>query len=312
MGYHARIETKNYASFVTTRCRNSRLWFVNNKKLEEKILAYLAKYQEVYGVIIYAIAIEGNHIHMLLDFPKENRGKFMRDFNSLVAKIVKRYCTNFKGGNLWARRYSQEFVPRHRDDLERQFFYTVLQQVQDGLVQKLSDYPGYNCFHDAVWDRRKQYKLINWTEYHIALRKDPAVAIKNYEETYTLKFTRLPGYESLSHREYARIFTEKLEQRRAKIVEERLKDGKGFMGPELLEAIVPGSYPKTTKKSERYSFRPRVISCCKDRRKECLEFYFSCYRAFKAASLKLRSGILDVVFPAGMYKPPFRPPPLVA
>jgi hypothetical protein len=40
MPHHPRIETKDYAAFTTTRTKHSELWFINNKKFEEKILAF--------------------------------------------------------------------------------------------------------------------------------------------------------------------------------------------------------------------------------------------------------------------------------
>ena len=38
-----RVEAPEYAQLATSRCINSALWFVNNKKLEERIYAFLAK-----------------------------------------------------------------------------------------------------------------------------------------------------------------------------------------------------------------------------------------------------------------------------
>jgi hypothetical protein len=63
MPNHPRIETRDYAALTTSRTSHSELWFVNNKPFEEKILALIAKYTEMYNVILYAIAIEGSHIH---------------------------------------------------------------------------------------------------------------------------------------------------------------------------------------------------------------------------------------------------------
>jgi REP element-mobilizing transposase RayT len=309
MGYHPRIETIDLASFTTIRCRNSRLWFVNNRKLERQILAYIAKYITKHNVLLYALAIEGNHIQMLADYPDLNRADFMRDLNSVIARLVNRYCEDFEGGGLWERRYSKELVPHHKDDLEDRFFYTVLQPIQDGLVQKLSEYHEYNCFHDAVWGIKRVFKLINWTKYNRARRYNPRVPIKNFEESHTLNYTRLPGFENLTQRQYALIMSKRLEERRVVIVKKRLDSGKGFAGLDALKQTIPGSKPRSTKKSDRYSYRPRVLSVCPLRRAECLEFYFDCYYKFKKASEKLRKGIIDVIFPPGMYKPPFRPPP---
>ncbi|NDC37789.1 MAG: hypothetical protein EBZ48_07020, partial [Proteobacteria bacterium] len=149
MGYHARIESTKLGSFQTTRTRRSELWFVNNPELERAILGYAAKYVERYGVKLYAFAIEGNHIQFPAVFPKGNRAHFMRDLNSSVARAVPRYQKKFPPGPLWARRYSAECLPAAQD-IEEQFFYTVLQPVQDGLADSIYKYRGYNCFEDAI------------------------------------------------------------------------------------------------------------------------------------------------------------------
>lgn len=310
MSYHSRIETKDYASFMTTRSRNSELWFVNNKQLESRILAYLAKYASVYEVILYGFSIEGNHIHIVADFPKENRADFKRDLNSMIAKLVQRYCPTYPGGRFWERRYSCEIVPQHKDDIGDKFLYLALQVVQDGLVERISDYPGYNCFHDAVHGIGREHKVLDLTAYNRARRSNPNVPIAEFETTYTLSYQRIPGYEGLSQKEYVRELSAKLEERRVETVKRHLSEGKGFLGREGVRLIRPGTRPKRTKKSDRNTHRPRVLSVCPERRREGLEFYFDCYYKFKDASKKLRSGILDVIFPPGMYKPPHRPPAL--
>jgi hypothetical protein len=45
-----------------------------------------------------------------------------------------------------------------REDIEHYFFYIVLQPVNDGLVDDIREYPGYNCFEDAVTGTTRQYK----------------------------------------------------------------------------------------------------------------------------------------------------------
>ena len=101
----------------------------------------------------------------------------------------------------------------------------------------------------------------------------------------------------------------KYEERRAQITKKRLAEGKGFLGPDKLKEIVAGSKPHSTKKSERYDYRPRVLSVCTERRSIALEFYFDNFHKFKKASHKFREGNLLVEFPLGMYKPSSRPPP---
>ena len=306
MAYHPRIETSEMASFITTRSRNSELWFVNNPRLEQAILAYAARFTNRYDVELYALAIEGNHTQMPASFPKANRSEFMRDFNSSVAKAVPRLCPEYTGGKLWARRYSVEYMPAP-EDIEDRFFYTVLQPVQDGLVEKISDYPGYNCFSDAVKGVSRKFKFVRWGEYNAAKRFNPKVKIKDYTDIVKLKYSRLPGYEDMSQREYSKLMHEKLEKRRLEVVERRKREGLGFAGREVLRRAKPGSIPENTKTSTQNSHRPRVLCICPIRRREALEWYFAIYEQYKEASRRYRAGELDVEFPPGTFRPYSKP-----
>ena len=303
MAYHPRFEWKEESSFLTTRSRNSRLWLVNNQLLEDVILGYAARYRERREVKLYALAIEGNHIHGVANFPLGNRRDFMRDFNAQVACAVQRYVPEYEGGGLWASRYSAEMLPPAPEDIEDRFFYAVLQAVNDGHVQRISDYPGYNCFHDAVWGIKRKYKVIHWAEYNVARRYGKKVHIRDFTEIVTLEYERLPGYEDLSQRDYAILMSNKLEERRQKLVRERLAKGLGFTGTEALRKVVPGSLPKNTKTSTRNHHRPRVLSVCPERRTEYETVYFGDYFKYKVASQAYREGDLDVEFPKGSYKP---------
>lgn len=302
MGYHARIESTEIGSFLTTRSRNSELWFVNNRELEKAILGYAAKFAERYDVKLYALAIEGNHNQAPALFPKGNRADFMRDWNSAIARAVPRYTPEYRGGRFWARRYSNEFLPG-AEDIEEYFFYTALQPVQDGLVEKISDYPGYNCFHDAVWGIERKFKVVRWAEYNEAKRFNPRVAIKDFTDIVYLKYERLPGYEQLSQGEYAKLMHEKLERRRVQIVAERSQKGLGFAGRAALLRTKRGAEPKNTKRSTQTSRRPRVLCVCPERGEKWRAWYFNIHFAYKDASARYRAGQLDVQFPEGTYRP---------
>jgi len=301
MGYHARVECPKIATFQTTRTRNSELWLVNNPKLEGAILGYAGRYSTRYEIKLYALAIEGNHIQKVATFPKANRAHFMRDFNSSVARAVPRYQANYPGGPLWARRYSTEYLPGD-EDLEDLFFYTVLQPVNDGLVDDIKDYPGYNCFEDAVTGTERLYPVVKWKEYHDAKRWNPDVTIEDYTEYCVLKYERLPGYEHLSQKEYELQMREKLAERTKEVLQKR--KGKPSFGVENLKAVKPGSRPHKTKTSGPRDHRPRVLSRNPKRRAEGKKWYFQIHSEYKVASKRYRNGEKDVVFPEGTYRPP--------
>ena len=305
MSYHPRIESKKLASFITSRCKNAELWFANNLAVEQAVLGYLAKYKTKHSVNLYAFALEGTHHHASALFPEGNRGDFMRDLNSNTAKAVARLTPNYPGGRLFEKRYSNEFCPGDAD-IEEQFFYTVLQPVQDCLVPRISDYPFYNCFYDAVNGIERKYEVVRWSDYYNKKRYNSSLTPKDFTDEYTLKYDRIPGYEHISQKEYSKLMHQKLETRRAEIVRTKLAEGKTFLGRQALLKVIPGTPAKNPKTSSPGQHRPRVLSVCSDRREQCKSWYFESYFGYKKASKAYRAGDLSIKFPEGMY-PPYLP-----
>lgn len=303
MGYHPRIETSEYSNLITSRTRDSRLWFVNNEQLEERILGLTAKYTTRHNITLYGFALEGNHLHLVAQMSDNNRAIFLRDLKSTIAKAVPHFTPSYSGGGVWGRRFSNEFIG---DDstLEDYFFYVALQPVKDGLVDRISDYPGYNCFHDAVWGKERRFKVFNGTAYYRAKRYGAKVRKCDFFEEFTLRYARLPGYEHLTQKEYAILMHDKLEERRQDILRARVAEGKiSFVGGKRLKQIVPGSLPKNTKTSTSTTHRPRVLSLCHQKRAEMRSWYFGILLHFKDASNRYRKGELSAEFPAGTYRP---------
>lgn len=298
-----RIECADYWSLVTSRTINSRLWFANNSQLENCILGHLARYREKYGVDLHSFAIMGNHVHTVARFPNENRSQFFRDFNARIAEGVRNFVEDFEGGPLFERRFSEQAIPRP-EDLEEYFFYSALQATESGLAEHPDDYPGYNSFHDAINGTKRLFRHVNWAAYNAHKRFNKNIKVSDFTTEHVLEFKRLPGYEHLSQREYKKLMLKKREERRVRLVEKRKAEGLGFLTREQLLAVVPGSLPNSTKKSERNSKRPLVLTKCLETKQRFLEWYFSIFQAYKAAVKLYRLGQLDVKFPKGTYRPP--------
>ena len=303
MAQPLRIESAKNTDLLTIKTRAARLWLVNNELLHEKILAYLARYRERYEEKLYAFVIQGNHYHSTAIFPKANRAHFMRDLNSMVARLAIWNVPGIEEGKFWARRYANQLLPRN-EDIENWFFYCALQPVKAGLVSRISEYPGYNSFHDAISGIERKFKVVNWTAYNNAKRFNPKVKLSDYTTIHVLKYERLPGYEHLTQNEYKKLMLEKLEERRQAIIEARNKEGKSFLGKAALLATKPGTKPYKTKKSTRDSKRPLVLSTCPKTKKEGLAQYFDTSNLYHQRSRRYLSGEEYVEFPPGTYKPP--------
>ena len=298
-----RIEDPTRVSFITDRTKESRLWFVNNRKLEREILGRLAKAQNERGVKLYAFVMQGNHYHSIAVFPEANRFQFEQDLNAGIQIATTKGVKEFRGGTLWGGRYAE--VPLlTNEDIEEKFFYCALQAVHAGLCDNPEDYPGYNSFWDAIEGIEREFTWINYTEYNEARRKGKKVKPEDFLETNILRYDRLPGYEHLSQSEYSALMREKLERRRQKLILERRKEGVGFLGVAALRRVRPGSKPKKTKSGVR---RPLCITNCPIARETYLDFYFETLRRFREASKRYRAGDLTAEFPPGTFRPP-RPP----
>ena len=296
------IEYTDNVVFITMRTIGSRLWFVNNPELHQKILAYLAKYQEEYGFKLYGFIIMGNHYHMLAHFPKPNRSAFLRAFDSIIARILSKYVPAFQDGSLWGRRPKVQVVPNNEDVLHT-FKYTVLNPVSSGLCQKLSEFNSYNCLNDALSGVSQKYRLVDWADYDNRKRYNKDLRPKDCEKEYTLTFSRLPGYEKLSRQEYAQKIRGEVDKRRLEIVSERIAEKQGFGDKKSLRGIKAGAKPRHTKTSSRDSKRPLVLTLCAETREKFTEIYFATLEAYKQASKRYREGHFKVKFPPGTYRP---------
>ncbi|MBP9838206.1 MAG: transposase [Proteobacteria bacterium] len=295
-------ENSEYCFFATIRTINSRLWFVNNKLLEHKILAFLAKYQEKYQITIYGFILMGNHYHLIAKFPNENKASFFRSFNAIVAKLTNSLVGEYEGGKLWARRVRVQVLPND-DDILHWFYYLVLNPVSSGLVSKISDYESYNSFSDCTKGRVRKFKLVDWSDYRNRVRYNSVLKPNDCLREYKLTYSRLPGFEKLSQKEYAVILHKQMEERRAKLLLERQSQGKSLPSKKYLTQQVPGQRPKNTKTSKRDSYRPLVLTLCKETKQTFLSWYFSLLSKYKNISEQYRRGIRNVIFPNGTYRP---------
>jgi hypothetical protein len=299
-----RVENPDYASFGTARTINSALWFVNNEPLEERILGYLGKYQAKYGVKLYSFVFFGSHFHPFAYFPECNRAPFYRDLNARCAEAVRALVPQFPGGHLFERRYAEQAVPLEQGDMEDELMYCALQAVKNGLCEKISDYPGYNSFHDAICGIKRKVKVVDWAKFNARKRDNPKLALKDFTIEYTLEYSRLPGYEHLSQKEYKNLMLKKLEERRVKLVNAYKAQGHRFMTKEELRAVTPGTLAKNPKKSKRNDPRPLILTQYQEAKKLFLEWYFSVVYRYKEAVAEYLAGNLAVEFPPGTYRPP--------
>ena len=303
MAEQLKISIPKEVCLTTIRTQNSKLWFVNNKTVETEILSYLAKYQTVYGVVIYAFILMGNHYHMVARFPNGNRHLFKKAFNRIFANILKRHESKYRGGHVWGRRYRPQGLPRP-DDIKHWFLYTVCNPISSGLVPSIYQYNAFNSFFMSLSGKTRTFQFFDYEKYQNLKRYNKNLTREDCTTEYELSFSRLPGFEDMPQDEYRRYLLSEYIGRRKTLVRARKEENKGFMGEEKLKAQSSGTYPASTKTSTRSSHRPLYLSLCPETLANCLSGYFSVFNAYKLASHRYRRGNLDIKFPPGTFRPP--------
>src|SRR5262249_31740483 len=141
-------------------------------------------------------------------------------------------------------------------------------------------------------------------EYLEARHNGRQVSPKEFIRKHTLTFSKLPGMEHLSAEAYLKERTEELSVRQVEAVEQQKASGQGFPPLTAIRATKAGTRPKNTKQSHRYSFRPLVLSLCKETKDAFLSQYFTLLERYHHAVEEFRRGVLDIPFPTGTYRPP--------
>ena len=293
MGRALSVEYYDKPVFITTKTINSRLWFANNNKLKIQIMAFLAKYQAMYNVIIYGFIILDNHYHLLASFPSGNRSKFLQSFNGIIAKLTKFYVPDFKDGKLWAKRASVQILGND-DDVEHWLYYIYLNAVSSGLVKDVEDYECGNSYFFFINQKNPTFKLFS---------KKRGKSKQSTSEEYTLILTRLKKYTNMKREQFIEYVKDKIKIRTDEIINNRVRNKKSFLGKNKLAKVKPGSEPKSTKKSSIHSKYPLILTLCMETKKVFLKWYFSIYEKFKNASSEFRAGNQNVTFPRECHSP---------
>ena len=302
MGNPIKVEDVERVYLITTRTIGSRLWFVHNQKLHERILAFLARYQEMYGVILYAFVLMGNHYHLIARFPRGNKAAFMRDFNSIIARLVATEVPNYPGGRLWARRYAEQVLPNDFD-VSHWYLYVVLNPITTGICYSMADFPGYSSLRDNLSLRSRKFQVFERWKFNEAKRNNAKASPQRFIQEHSLKFSKLPQLEHLEDSAYQRELRRRIDERQQQLQSQMLAaDPRSPMRRIRAEPVV-GSKPITTKMGTRSFGRPLVLSLSSKSREEFLRFYFATRDAYRLASKAFRTGLLNVAFPPGTYRP---------
>jgi hypothetical protein len=148
----------------------------------------------------------------------------------------------------------------------------------------------------SKWFNRTKYENVKW--------KNPTVVKERYYTNHTLKITRLPGLQNLTHKQYIEKIETLVGQRKSEIITERRSKEIGFLGEKNLTSQKACEKPRSTKTSTRESYNPLVLTSCLKTRKKIIKIYLDITELYKVASNKFRNDNKGFNFPVNTYLPP--------
>ncbi len=241
----------------TRRCSERRFFLRPSERTNQAILYALGYASETFGVELHHCLVMGNHHHTGHTDHFGMLSDFLQAFHQLVARSL-----NVELGRseaLWSATEQTSVVDQMTpEDAFRSMIYALTNGVQAQLVERAHQWPGVSSLSAQLLDRTMVVRRPHWFY-------DPDGDMPTYVR---LRFTRLPGFEHLSHAEWVAKVKAAIAVEEAKAARERARTGRRVLGRKAVKAQSPFGAPRTGR--GRGGVSPRVKAKNRWRRVEAL------------------------------------------
>jgi REP element-mobilizing transposase RayT len=145
--------------FVTARTFQSRLLLKPTRQMGEALGGVLARAANRCDVRLAAFVAASNHLHLLV----HTRGASLSRFMQFLLGNASKKAGPLVGwrGQFWERRYSAERV---LDDgaMEGRLKYILAHGVKEGLVRRVSDWPGLSSLPQLLGEPKRRFRFYEW------------------------------------------------------------------------------------------------------------------------------------------------------
>lgn len=272
---------------VTRRC-SERRFFLRPGPTTNAIFEYaLAVASKRHHVAVHAFCVMSNHYHLVVTDRDGRLPAFMQHLNSLVARATNAWLGRWDG--FWSSGTSYSAVkPGDLEDAIRKVAYVLANPVSAGLVATGRDWPG-------LWSAPEQLGVSTFTAARpkVFFRSDgdmPAFAELTLET---------PAGFSSAH-EFQQLVATAVRVLEDEAGRKHETEKRGFLGRARVLAQKPFARPASGE--PRRQLNPRIAARDTWRRIEVLSRLKDFLDAYRAAWKARRSGVRDVVFPAGTYQ----------
>ncbi len=272
---------------ITRRCTQRQFLLRPDSATNNAFVYCLAVAVQRTGVRAIFTAAESNHHHTGIYDPLGTYPDFIEHFHKLLAK-----CMNSLRGrweNFWSSEQTSVLRLVDPADVLDKMVYALTNPVKDNLVATVNEWPGVNAFDTIAGGG----SITAARPAHFFREDGPMPA------TVTLTFDRPPGFEGMSHEEFAGMLRNRVGAAETEAEAKRLATGARVLGR---QAILDQDWSGSPSSHEpRRELNPRVAAKNKWSRIEALQRNNEFGNGYRKAFEAFRNGIRDVLFPAGTY-----------
>ena len=214
---------------LSRRC-SERRFFLRPSAEVNAIFGYLlAVASNRYGVVLHALCVLSNHVHIVLSDPLANLPAFERYLDSLVARSIN--ALHGRWESFWASgSYSAVELVSPADAISK-IAYVLTNPVAAGLVRRGSDWPGLRSNPPQIGAEGLLFKR----PHHFFRPEGPM------PETALLEFICPPGFESVDA--FRRHLVEEVTALEDEAARELASQGRPFLAVRRLLAQRPEDRP---------------------------------------------------------------------
>ena len=283
---------------ITCRTFQGRMLLRPSRILNESIVGTIAVAQKRYGVEVVCVVVLSNHLHLLL---RVTDAQQLARFQCFVGSKIAREVARLTGWRekVWGRRYSAIPVSSEPAAQIERLRYLLSHGVKENLVERCADWPGVHSADSLVCGRPIAGFWFDRTAEFNATRRDKDVSVYSFATPEVLTLARLPCWQHLSALEYQERISEMISDLEADARRDRREKGFEALGQDVIRHQDPFAKPTKFTRSPI----PWIHAVRRATRLAFRKAYRLFELAYREAAQRLRSGIVDVSFPAGCFPP---------
>ena len=283
---------------VTCRTLQSRFLFRPHPRVNDIVVGVLGRAQRKYDVRICSYVFASNHFHLTLDVDDALQlSRFMGYVSSNLARKVGRFVGWRE--KIWSRRYQAIVISSEAPAQIERLRYVLAHGVKEGLVEKVSQWPGLHCAHSLLTGEAVAGYWFDGTQEYAARRRGEEIDPMRYATRETLVLSPLPCWKHLSEEQRRKLVADLIAEIELEAAAHRQRTGSEVLGASAVQGQQPFDRPRKTKRSPA----PLFHAASKAVRLELYAMYGWFVATFREAAEKLRAGDRMARFPAGSFPP---------